>query len=294
MAEAVTQVSSGEVRFLSPYQNPRLVTLANYMLRSGGSRVSLNARASKKTVVGDVGSVLLYSGGIYSYIALCRELLLGRKVVVVHLAQGPVQVIVSSLERAWLRESPDDFVSRDFAKIYETLGPTGQSNVDLSVSTVSVSRDGSTIYIPDQLFDLFYVLKGAELAAEFGIPRVVMGKTSVTYDARVQRDLSAILTDFYGKKIAVESPFHNDSPAVTIQAHLERGFLKETIQQDTFSCEDSTCLIRHCGECWGCYRRMEVFNHFGWPLKPYAKLPWEGPTFHQHADRWRRITGSIE
>lgn len=299
MAEAaiINQAAGGEVQFLAPYQSLPLVKLANHMLQNYESKVRLSPKVPKKRVVGSSGVVLLYSGGVYSYIALCRELLLGNKVYVVHLSQGPIEPLLRPLIGSWGRvtsgqkvgnASDELCVTSDFRKIWDILGPSAREAVDLDVQVVRLDAD-TTVHIA--LADLLYLGTAAEVAAEYGISRIVYGHTSYTYDLAFYRAASSIISDFYGKKIQVHSPFAGDRPATAIMDHLERGFDPNTLREETFSCNSSQSLARHCGVCWGCYRRWKVFGDLNWGTKSLTNPPWDGEDFHKFEDRWRKLGG---
>ena len=269
-----------EAKFAGPYVNQMLVRLANARLAAAGLEQRLSQTNAKPKMI-DTSSVVLFSGGIYSYIVLFRELMLGRQVRVLHVGDTPASDLAHHLEWAWATE--EEALLSAVVDAFRHARGVGTPGSDLDVQV----RAPSLVSVP-ALDDLTRFSLAGELAADTEIGRIVTGHTRHNYDLRLFRDMSGIVSEAYGRKIQFIAPLCSGSPQTAIQGYLDLGFDPTLLLAETYSCEatERKTLQPQCGVCWGCYRRWRVFTDRNWVEKHFEVLPWEGPNFVAHEVRW--------
>jgi 7-cyano-7-deazaguanine synthase in queuosine biosynthesis len=282
MATKAAFSSGAPATFAGPYRSPALVKLANYLLQKEGNSVRLQQEPARKAL-GDAGSVVLFSGGIFSYATLLHELFLGRKVLALHFDRGPAADLTWHLAAAWHaatgKEEPSEPLVADLRLAYEK-----SPEAELEVRFLTWEEQ-----VHPALARLYMVSEAAAYAAELGASKVVLGTHAYTHDARFCREVSSILTEVYGSRIRVDSPYNTDRPEHAICRHLDLGFDKETLIQESFSCEKSSTLQPQCGACWGCYSRWKVFLELGWLEKHFEVLPPDTEDYERYAQRWDKL-----
>lgn len=75
--------------------------------------------------------------------------------------------------------------------------------------------------------------------------------------SRFYRLTSTLLSEFYGTKYVVESPFFDMTKLQVVKAYLDDGGDKLALTH-TYSCYAGTCVP--CGECYACFKRYNLFQ----------------------------------
>lgn len=284
MCEAVAK---GEDTFKGPYYNPSLVELGSRLLSKNHGRIRLKQVGQQRRHTGDT-SVVLYSGGVFSYMALIRELRLRRRVVVVKVTGDAADDLALGLEWDWLSSETKDAgleadnpTRHDFRRVRDLTAEVPELVV--AVTNVDV---GSYSH---RLQPLARLALASEFASEEGAGSIVLGDY-LGHDLHLYREASTVFKDFYGRPMVVRAPYQEQRPLLAIKEHLDSGFSAATLINETFSCEENTQTLHPmCGECWGCYKRFKIFEAMGWVEKHFAVNPWKAKDFSRFEHIWTKL-----
>jgi 7-cyano-7-deazaguanine synthase in queuosine biosynthesis len=281
------------------YKNTRLISLGNYLLdNSGLGRIFHLKDTSDRS-----GIALMFGGGIDSYIAMWLALYEGNKVHVVHVDYGQPysthEVDVCKQVRAGyvqplrtLIHDLADTQSVEFAKDGNTLHDMHDIDIDTNLQFTSywvelltehTKIDGWEHYIIParnlvlaaigaEFADTIYIVANKRSDENVGTP----DKTS-----RFYRETSDLLSDFYGRRIRVMSPFLDRTKAEAVRYYLMKGGNLEALK-GTFSCyTPNVDSPIHCGTCYACYKRYKLFQALNTHFE-FASPPWTGPNYHAY------------
>lgn len=290
---------TSETKVSVPYFSDKLFALGTYLLKKRLVPSEPSSRPSKRLVI-------CFGSGIDSYCALFKALeeKSWENICLLHLNYGQpyfheerkvFDKIVS--ER---RDGKDDFpnfqdlspMAQDFRKVQDN------HNLEFAYRTETL--------IPCEMKDLGwenYIIPArnlviASLAAELGntVWIVANHRTDESVGARDKTTkfynlASQICSEFYGRKIVVESPVLHLSKLQMVQEHLAKGYNVQSLLQ-TFSCynprPDQTSE-RHCGTCYACFKRYKLFQALN-VEHVFRAHPADGPNWlkYQEAENKKR------
>lgn len=225
--------------------------------------------------------VLMYSGGLWSTIALARHLILGHQVKLVHI---PTNRRTPDIEEVWkmangwkalLSEKADQMLGVDLAKMK-------RSGSDLEYHEVDVPN----VFDNKDLEPVFIYLTGCL----FGL-RVSTGYTHRDIPTWLPNLLMQHVGQFYNQPVRFYSLTYGATPTSMLLDYVASGGRAETLK-GLMSCEEPIGDA-HCGECWPCYKRYRAFQDVGWQFD-FHMPPWDGKNAQRHEARWRNGPGKVK
>ena len=224
--------------------------------------------------------VLMYSGGLWSTIALARHLVLGHQVKVVHIPNGAkvpdIDVVWNVVNGGFAVPRPEDkMLATDLAKIkrigadveyFEIEAPNVFDNKDLKPAL---------LYLVGCMFGL----------------RVSAGFTHRDIPPWLPNLLMQHVGNFYAQPVKFYSLTQGATLTSMLLDYVESGGREETLKALT-SC-DALVGNFHCGECWPCYKRYRAFQDVGWKFD-FHMPPWDGKDAQKHEARWLHGPGKVK
>lgn len=277
------------------YYSDKLLALGKYLLGRTLTPTYPPSRSRKRLVI-------CFGAGIDSYCALFRALENPEweSICLLHMNYGqpyfkeeravfnrliqqrnnarsdyPVQQEGADFKRA------ADNYNLEFAYRTEDLVPCNKEGMDwenyiIPARNLVIAADAS------ELGDVIWIVANHRTDESVG----ARDKTSKFYSLTSQ-----ICSEFYGRKIVVESPVLHLSKLQMVQEHLAKGYNVQSLLQ-TFSCynprPDRTSET-HCGVCYACFKRYKLFQALN-VEHVFRSHPADGPNWlkYQEAENKKR------
>jgi 7-cyano-7-deazaguanine synthase in queuosine biosynthesis len=281
------------------YNNQRLQSLGNFLLDNSNLDRTFHLRPGPRSTD---KVAIMFGGGIDSYIAMFYALSTKLDTSLIHVDYGQPYVMEErEVYRAlfYARQGSNNVFGKDINTLKDRYKV--YTNTKLSVHM----RDIQLMYA-DELSDIGnrdYVIPARNLAlAAIGTEYadrvwIVSNKrtdeTVGTPDktSRFYRESSALFSDFYEKRITVESPFFRLSKLEAVRAYLESGGNVECLKA-TWSCYTPVRDIVNgfsfpCGTCYSCFKRFKLFQALNIEYN-FDVHPQKGPHWSEFEERERR------
>lgn len=161
----------------------------------------------------------------------------------------------------------------EFAYRTEDLVPCNKEGMDwenyiIPVRNLVIAADAS------ELGDVIWIVANRRQDESVG----AKDKTSKFYNLTSQ-----ICTEFYGRKIVVESPVLHLSKLQMVEEHLKKGYNVQSLIE-TFSCYNprpDQISETHCGQCYACYKRYKLFQALNVEHR-FRAHPADGPNYAKY------------
>lgn len=246
------------------WHNDELLKLGNYLLN--GSKLGKKFRL-KNVRDGHNDIAIMFGAGIDSWCAIehAKAHHAFAKTVVIHVDYGQPYAKQELEVVAKLKDIPVHRVQIELAN------PGQQTEWK---EYIFPARNLVLASIGSQYADDVWIVATQRKNEEVGTP----DKTGKFF-----REASGTFSKFYGRSVAVRSPFMNKTKSQVVQTYLDQGGKIEDLLS-TFSCYRSDGKMtepRHCGWCYACFKRYNLFQSRN-VEHSFEKVPWEGPNWNTY------------
>ena len=264
-----------------PYVTTKLRKLGNYILNN--SRLDHEFYLLPKALDGykDGQLAIMFGCGIDSYCALHKALTDDKWSTKIHLVYVDYGQPYAWGERRvldYVRKRYATEIESGFLEVHEHKIDLVPAGADLTWSSYIVpARNLVLAVIGTGYAGRVWIIANKRLDETVGTP----DKTHRFYG-----ETASICSEFYKRSIWIESPFIKLSKLEQVQDFLASGGSMEDLK-NTFSCygpqptELRPGESLHCGECYACYKRFQLFQKLNEPFD-FRKHPQDGPNWHMY------------
>ena len=291
--------NKGEMSYLAPYQSQSLQNLGKYLLNSNGQ--SENGMLGVRQTHSSRRLVICFGAGIDSYLALWNALDKQSKtpmyesITLLHLDYGQPFCLRERLVMQKIQDAFKSKIQTPIRKDVETF--CGDSWVSFYVKTIrSIVKPDTDLSWENYIIPARNLVIAAA-ASEFGDDIEIIAtkrsdETVGTPDktSRFFTQASYVLTEFYGRRIQVTSPFLNLSKLETVKRYLAMGGTREALKETTSCYSETSSDLSHCGKCYACYKRYKLFQELDIAYS-FIHHPAKAPNFTEYEERERAKRG---
>lgn len=284
----------------TPYFSDKVMALGKYLLGHTLGPTDPPSRSQKRLVI-------CFGSGIDSYCALFKALENPdwKSITLLHVNYGQPyfreeREVFEILKRAkWIAQpsigestttSPmiEDFkkVSRSHSLEYcyraVDLVPCNQEGMDWE-NYIIPARNLVVASEASELGDTIWIIANKRSDESVG----AKDKTSKFYNLTSQ-----VFSEFYGRRITVESPVLHLSKLQMVQEHLSKGYNVDALKE-TFSCYSARPDHQsesHCGTCYACFKRWKLFQDLN-VEHCFRAHPKDGPNYLKYREAEKKKRG---